>query len=292
MVKNNYANQDMIPKKDMKFPVVFFESFLRASQELQLHYHNDLEIVEITKGEVLYTINGYKTLAKVGDIVFINHGQVHQAVVQDCDEVEMKVLMINYNFIKSQMMDIVNEDYIIPLMNQKFIFHNIVTDDLVKKLFLEISEIIISKPKHYTLKVKSLFLDMLIVLFDNDLYYSNLAYKRKNELDSNDVTRQTIEYIHSHYHDQMSLDNISDSLMVSKFHLCRLFKKTTDITINTYINNYRLAQAARMISDTKKNITTIAFDCGYNNPSYFISKFKTQYGVSPNQYKKISKEKH
>jgi AraC-like DNA-binding protein len=50
--------------------------------------------------------------------------------------------------------------------------------------------------------------------------------------------------------------------------------------------NYRIERAARKLDGSDASITQIAFDCGFNDLSYFIKTFKEIKGVSPSKYRK------
>jgi AraC-like DNA-binding protein len=283
------ASEEFFHKRDLKFPVETFDAVIENSGLLFMHWHPDLEISYKIEGSATYIINGYHELVEAGDLIIINPKQVHQAIVTSEAPLKSEVIIMNYNFIKSQMMDIVNEDVIIPLIKTKYLFHNVIKDKEVISLFHEIRNELLQKTVRYQLRVKKLMFALIDMLFEKGLYHENKAYKRKNEIDSNDTTRHVIELIHSKYNTQITLDKIANSVQVSKFHLCKLFKSTTGTTINTYLNNYRISQSTQLLKDTKKNVTEIAYDVGFNNPSYFIKKFKEIKGITPNQYKNTSK---
>ena len=65
------------------------------------------------------------------------------------------------------------------------------------------------------------------------------------------------------------------------------FKQMTGKTPFDYLCTYRIEKAARMLKNTDKNVTEIAFCCGFNDLSYFIKRFKQTYGISPGSYKQI-----
>ena len=51
-----------------------------------------------------------------------------------------------------------------------------------------------------------------------------------------------------------------------------------------YVNWYRIEQAAWKLSHTDYSVTEIAFQCGFNDLSYFIRSFKKHKGVTPKQF--------
>lgn len=285
MSNHNKLNQEFFYERDLKFPVETFEAVIEKNESLFIHWHPDLEVSYKLEGSAKYVINGYPEDVVAGDLIIINPRQVHQATVTSNVPLRSDVIIMNYNFIKSQMMDSVNDDIVIPLIKTKYLFHNVVKDKEVISLFHEMRTELLQKKERYQLRVKKLMFEFIDMLFEKGLYYENKAYKRKNEMDSNDIIRHVIEFIHSNYTTQVTLNEIASKVRVSKFHLCKVFKSTTGITINTYINNYRISQSTQLLKDTNKNITEIAYDVGFNYPSYFIKKFQEIHGITPNQYK-------
>ncbi|NRB53721.1 MAG: helix-turn-helix transcriptional regulator [Saprospiraceae bacterium] len=65
----------------------------------------------------------------------------------------------------------------------------------------------------------------------------------------------------------------------------RLFKATFNETPARYIKRRRLEHAAQLISTSAENISHIACDCGFNDPTTFSAVFSNQFGVSPTTYR-------
>ena len=100
-----------------------------------------------------------------------------------------------------------------------------------------------------------------------------------------------IEYIDTHYMDEIKLDNLADQFFVSKFYLCHEFKKYTNRTINQYINTTRILNAQRQIMESTHSFTKIASDCGFASCTHFTRTFKAVTGVTPSQFKSSYKKK-
>ena len=57
-----------------------------------------------------------------------------------------------------------------------------------------------------------------------------------------------------------------------------------------YLNEYRLERAAELLHHEDKTVTEIAFECGFNDLSYFIKSFRRQYELSPSVYRNQSEK--
>ena len=69
-------------------------------------------------------------------------------------------------------------------------------------------------------------------------------------------------------------------------HVSRELKRSTDETPTELVNRLRLEHAARRLMLSGENITTIAYNCGFETLSYFSSLFKKQFGLTPRDYRK------
>lgn len=84
----------------------------------------------------------------------------------------------------------------------------------------------------------------------------------------------------------LSLKSLADQLNVSPAYLSGLFKKECKCTLTDYVNKMRIEQAIGLLRNTEKQVQTIAYECGFQDPNYFIRIFKKYTGMTPNQYRK------
>lgn len=101
---------------------------------------------------------------------------------------------------------------------------------------------------------------------------------------------QVIDYIHNNYYEDITLDLLSRRFYVSTYYLCREFKRCTNRTIIQYINVTRIMNAQRKIMETDKSITEIGNLTGFSNITHFNRVFRQYAGLSPSQYRKLSKK--
>ncbi len=69
-------------------------------------------------------------------------------------------------------------------------------------------------------------------------------------------------------------------------HTSRELKRCTGETPTGLVNRLRLEYAAKCLILSSENITTIAYDCGFETLSYFSDKFKKRFGTTPRDYRK------
>lgn len=74
--------------------------------------------------------------------------------------------------------------------------------------------------------------------------------------------------------------------MVSKSTALNLFRKYLHITPINYLINYRLQEAAKLLSSTERKIHVISKEVGFESVDYFCKAFKKYYSMTPTEYRK------
>ena len=83
----------------------------------------------------------------------------------------------------------------------------------------------------------------------------------------------------------LSLDTVCSGLGVSNSYFSSIFKKEAGISFITYLTDYRMQQAVRLILETNEKSYEIAEHVGYEDANYFSYVFKRKYGMSPSKYR-------
>jgi signal transduction histidine kinase/DNA-binding LacI/PurR family transcriptional regulator/CheY-like chemotaxis protein len=98
------------------------------------------------------------------------------------------------------------------------------------------------------------------------------------------IVRRAMAYIHKHYAEPFSRQEMARQLGLSERYLTRCFHKEMRITPVEYLNRYRLKQAKAMLRKGA-NVTETALAVGFSSVSYFTRLFEKELGVSPGAYR-------
>jgi DNA-binding response OmpR family regulator len=97
--------------------------------------------------------------------------------------------------------------------------------------------------------------------------------------------QNAVDVISKHISDtSFSVEVFADKLSVSRSLLTKKIEALFGDSPNDLIRRIRLNKAARLIERNTGNISEIALEVGFNNPSYFAECFKKQFGVAPSHY--------
>ncbi|MBQ4913175.1 helix-turn-helix domain-containing protein [Maribacter sp. MMG018] len=97
--------------------------------------------------------------------------------------------------------------------------------------------------------------------------------------------RKIYAFIDEHYQEKIALEEVSEICNLTKPAFCRYFKKATGNTFVSFLNQYRISQAKRLLL-MGKNVSETAFECGFESLSYFNRSFKKITGENPSVFKK------
>ncbi|MCR4586765.1 MAG: helix-turn-helix transcriptional regulator, partial [Lachnospiraceae bacterium] len=84
---------------------------------------------------------------------------------------------------------------------------------------------------------------------------------------------------------KISLDDLSAAFYISKYHLCREFKKKYGESITDYIRNKRITKAKELLRFSDLHIGDIAGEIGVPDTNYFIKQFKIAENMTPSEYR-------
>ncbi len=79
------------------------------------------------------------------------------------------------------------------------------------------------------------------------------------------------------------VEELAEMIGMSKTHLNRKLNTLLGHPANKMIQNYRLREARKMLTEKQGNVSEIAFSCGFNSPAYFVKCFKEKYHETPGQ---------
>lgn len=106
---------------------------------------------------------------------------------------------------------------------------------------------------------------------------------------SHESVEEALVYIRTHFHENISLEDVSSHVYRSPAYFSRLFKEITGENFSVYLIHYRLERAKALLIETDMKITDISCRVGYQNPSYFSRLYKKHMGCTPEEERRRGK---
>ena len=108
----------------------------------------------------------------------------------------------------------------------------------------------------------------------------------KNATPENSFVIRLKEVVESHLDDQeFTVEKLCREIGISHSQLHRKMTALTGLSPNKFILFVRLNKAKEFLKDPEKNISTVAYETGFNHPSYFGRAFKKEFGMTPMEWK-------
>ena len=97
-------------------------------------------------------------------------------------------------------------------------------------------------------------------------------------------------YIRDNAGDDISNTEIGAIFGYHPFYVSKVLKDRKGTTLRQYIIAYRLKLAKKLLEESGKSVNEISEECGFNDPSYFTKTFKNAFGMTPKDYRNLTKE--
>ena len=248
---------------------------------------NVLEISHCKKGRVECELkDGTYLYLGEGDLginMINNHAKVMDFPIQYYEGISVN---LNLDVFHSYMPEIlVNVSFNIEKVKAKFCKHNgcfvMRATKQIEHIFLELYSIP-DEIKEAYLKIKVIELLLFMSVLDESKSEKKESYYKHHI----DTVKMIKEQITKNYERRYTIDELSREHYISPTTLKAYFKEVYGVTINTYIKNYRMKKAAKMLQETRKSIADVAYEVSYESQSKFAMTFKNVYGMSPLEYRK------
>lgn len=258
--------------------------------DFPMHWHEEIEIIYAVSGTATYTVDFEQYLLHEGDILIIPPTALHSFKQHENCSFFAYSILFDQKMIDGNTIDTCSKKFITPIFkNDIYLPIHIDKDnehfDDIQKILNRAITANADRNFGYELEIKISFLELINYFFKNNYYYSA---KKNNDVNISTATliKSITTYIEEHYKEKITLEMLASHASISIFHLSHLFKQYTGQTPIEYLNQYRLIMSADLLKSSDYSIVDIAFECGYNNVSYFNRAFKAKYGMTPKEYRK------
>lgn len=258
--------------------------------DVALHHHDFYEVYFFLSGNVQYNVESHSYLLAPGDVLLISPNELHQPVFGDNPaSYERMVLWINKDFLRrldspgSELSTCFNSqgrehtNLLRPNGNLRQLL-NYHLEQLVKE----------SENQEYLGDVTALCCLIQVLVLLNRLARQQYHQPEPGLL-GDSVVYSVVNYINSHYSEDLTLDFLSNHFFMSKYHLSREFNRLIGTSVHRYIIQKRLVMAKQMMSDGVASSEAYQL-CGFGDYSNFYRAFKAEYQMSPKDFAARVKE--
>jgi AraC-like DNA-binding protein/ligand-binding sensor protein len=106
------------------------------------------------------------------------------------------------------------------------------------------------------------------------------------------MVRRARAYILANHADPIGLEKVAQTMHVSTFYFCKMFKKATGLTFTDYLSRVRVEKAKTLLLNPHLRISEIAYDVGFQSLTHFNRMFRKIVGQSPTVYRESQSVRH
>ena len=254
------------------------------------HYHNFSELVLITGGRGEQSINGKLYPITEGDVFIVSGENVHYFT--DYQNLRILNVMFDQSILGSRI------DYLrkIPGYNLVFKIEPLLRTGKSFKNMLHLNRIQVvhaaaiiedienelkNRCPGYEAEAAAQFVRLIVYLSRN---------VGAGNTDRPSFLRLSVllSSLEERFAENWSVDEMAQSVNMSKNNFIRVFKAAENCTPMKYLNKLRLDAACRFLREKKQRISEIAYRCGFRDSNYFSKCFSTAFKISPKEYRKRS----
>lgn len=280
MNKRDFLHEIIEPIENLD---VNFKLSEDSGSYISSHWHNSLEIIYITSGDLQVNMEGYTYNLKADDCILINSGVIHST--RCVYENTAILLQIPLSFLNK---------YIPDCKDSYFDFKININEDnyetnlsKIKIILKYMKEIKITSPQAGNLRFTGLLFEFLFQVYTNFRIPigNKKIINRSLELSRFDPV---LEYTKLNYKKSISIDEIAKVAHLQPEYFCRKFKQYMGQTYLEYLNDVRISYIYKDLINTNNTLCSILESHGFTNTKLFYRLFKEKFKCTPKDIRKKS----
>ena len=250
-----------------------------------LHWHEEMEIIAVKKGNGRITVDTVSYPVSEGDILAVFPGQLHAISCGSGERMEYENIIFRISMLMGDNGDGCTVHFLSPLQEgqakKPVLIQKGQTDyEVFGNVIRELDKFSQQQGNGYQLAVKG-----QLFLFLYYAYGRGILFAEKKPGHAREKIKGILDYIREHFGEEISIKQAAELCFYSESHFMKYFKQYAGMPFIQYLNDYRLTRAGEFLQNTEESVTQIALKCGFENLSYFNRLFRRKFGVTPGQYR-------
>lgn len=246
------------------------DSQMTPATVVKNHAHDYFHLINITEGQMQFFLGEQALVLKAGDMVLVHRGKPHRF----SNETQQ---LLRFHEVKFAV-----QGQTLPRLLQTVdggVIRDPFARQLVEQLAAEYAQNRSGKEDAALAMLSALVLYLTAQIRSQDRQTPGVI----DTTGYNKLSKRVIAFLTDHYGENLSLDDISAGVGVTKNYLCNAFKLNTRITIVDCLNMIRIRKAAEQIVYSDLPLTEVAQMSGYVSASHFNRVFMRYVGMPPGQ---------
>ena len=248
------------------------------------HWHPELEYVYVQSGRAICFLGEEKRIVSAGCGLLINSRVIHRFEAKSSTIIPNVVYS---PFLLASENSLLYQKYLLPFISggaDCILFDPSVPWQAV--CIQKMMEVFASQEKK---DVEEIVTVTSLLKFWHELYQhrqpeQNASGKKPDR--TNQARLQIMmQYVQEHYQENLRLEEIGAAVHIGRSLALQVFQQGIHQSPISYLIEFRLKQAAKLLTSTEKTVVRIAEETGFESSAYFCRKFKELYGMTPKDYR-------
>lgn len=247
--------------------IFFTDTLHKNSPYIATEPRNHESIFLVTNGTMVYEKQGRKTIIKTGQIGYVERGSMDISAAYLCESVSY--VASNFSFDNENLFPTLPFN---SLCSRGYAYN-------YEPLFQDALRYYLLKSPGYRSLCNGLLMQIIGLLYNEHETHVDI-FKKSNQIEA------ALLYLTQNYHSaDLTISHLADVVAMSEKNFRRIFHEVYGQTPYQFLQKFRIDKAKILLSITTKNISDVAFECGFSDIYSFSHCFKKHTGISPSQYR-------
>ena len=252
-----------------------------AGQERDFHFHDFDKIVLLLSGRVNYLVEDQSYLLQPWDLLLVKHHAIHKALIDRSEPYERIIVYLDRQYFdralpQARLMDCFES----ADRSRRYL---LVPDGEQRAELGETLRAFERAREDSRFGAEAMRDTLMMQILIQIGRMAPAAPESREQADPK--IRQVLSFINEHLTEELTVEQLSERVYLSRYHFMRLFKAQTGSTVHAYVRQKRLLSAARLIREGVPAAKAAA-DSGFGDYSAFHRAFKECFGIAPGELKK------
>jgi AraC-like DNA-binding protein len=260
-----------------------------------LTWHERLELFMPLDGPARFRMGDQEVALAAGDLLVVDNLKLHAVI--DFPGFDTRVVVISFmpEFVYSLGSPSPDYAFLLPFYSKIEAQPHVLraNDALAPPVYQTLTQLLqcyfeLGEGTYIQAGCKAYFLEMLYYLARR--FHASEVLKAeflRQQLRSSRL-RKLLDHISQHYPERISVGEAARMANMSQAAFMKLFKQVAGMTFVAYMTRLRLARSLPLLRETSLSIAEISGRVGFSEQSYFDRRFRSQFGLTPLQYRKKS----
>lgn len=257
---------------------------------LPVHWHNEMEIIYLSKGTATFRIESREFAIREGEALVVHPGELHSGINDQDMGICYYSIVFKLSWLSSLQADRIQELFLGPILLGELRLPALlsVSGGSPPELLGYIKQILIryeNRSPAYELSLKGLLLQLIADMCQFGMMEQSEEQRNSPGNEYNQQIKKVLAFMEEHSHEKLTLDQLAGVVSLSRSHFCKFFKTQTGMRPMEFLNFIRINKAANLLSTGSYNVLEAALESGYQHVSYFSKWFRFYMNMTPSQFK-------